>query len=108
MLLIKKDTSVRRQPQRILRTAGNRSLCMASFAGLLSCVQRSRGFIRQWSTFDCLIASLNRRLLTLVGWVVSFEDALLSPEPNPIMTQILSRFVLNLRPGTRNLRYAHL
>ena len=36
----------------------------------------------------------------------SFEDALLSPEPNLIMTQILSRFVLNLRPGTRNLRCA--
>ncbi|TBU34737.1 hypothetical protein BD311DRAFT_784317 [Dichomitus squalens] len=34
---------------------------------------------------------------------MDFEDALLSPEPNPIMTQILSRFVLNLRPGTRNL-----
>lgn len=38
----------------------------------------------------------------------SFEDALLSPEPNLIMTQILSRFVLNLRPGTRNLRCAWL
>lgn len=35
---------------------------------------------------------------------VSFEDALLSPEANPIMTQILSRFVLNLRSQTRNLR----
>ncbi|KAI0324461.1 hypothetical protein GY45DRAFT_1331516 [Cubamyces sp. BRFM 1775] len=34
---------------------------------------------------------------------MDFEEALLSPEPNPIMTQILSRFVLNLRPGTRNL-----
>ncbi|KAH9944232.1 uncharacterized protein BXZ73DRAFT_87172 [Epithele typhae] len=34
---------------------------------------------------------------------MDFEDALLSPEPNLIMTQILSRFVLNLRPGTRNL-----
>ncbi|RPD55906.1 hypothetical protein L226DRAFT_528548 [Lentinus tigrinus ALCF2SS1-7] len=34
---------------------------------------------------------------------MDFEDALLSPEPNLIMTQILARFVLNLRPGTRNL-----
>ncbi|KAI0756829.1 hypothetical protein C8Q80DRAFT_1130715 [Daedaleopsis nitida] len=34
---------------------------------------------------------------------MDFEDALLTPEPNLIMTQILSRFVLNLRPGTRNL-----
>nr|BDS00034.1 uncharacterized protein UP11 [Mycoleptodonoides aitchisonii] len=32
-----------------------------------------------------------------------FEEALLSREPNPIMTQILARFVLNLRPQTRNL-----
>ncbi|TCD62981.1 hypothetical protein EIP91_006163 [Steccherinum ochraceum] len=34
---------------------------------------------------------------------MDFEDALLSPEANPIMTQILSRFVLNLRSQTRNL-----
>ncbi|KAH9858015.1 hypothetical protein C2E23DRAFT_802329 [Lenzites betulinus] len=34
---------------------------------------------------------------------MDFEEALLSPEANPVMTQILSRFVLNLRPGTRNL-----
>ncbi|KAI0936805.1 hypothetical protein AcV5_004853 [Taiwanofungus camphoratus] len=34
---------------------------------------------------------------------MDFEEALLSPEPNPIMTQVLSRFVLNLRPQTRNL-----
>ena len=34
----------------------------------------------------------------------SFEEALLSTDPNPILTQILARFVLNLRPLTRNLR----
>ncbi|THH33443.1 hypothetical protein EUX98_g758 [Antrodiella citrinella] len=34
---------------------------------------------------------------------MDFEDALLSPEANPVMTQILSRFVLNLRSQTRNL-----
>ncbi len=34
----------------------------------------------------------------------SFEDALLSNEPHTVMTQILTRFVLNLRPGTRNIR----
>ncbi|KAH8099339.1 hypothetical protein BXZ70DRAFT_293547 [Cristinia sonorae] len=34
---------------------------------------------------------------------MDFEDALLSPEANPTMTQILSRFVLNLRSQTRNL-----
>ncbi|EIN13976.1 hypothetical protein PUNSTDRAFT_56275 [Punctularia strigosozonata HHB-11173 SS5] len=32
-----------------------------------------------------------------------FEDALLSPEATNVMTQILSRFVTNLRPQTRNL-----
>ncbi|KII94095.1 hypothetical protein PLICRDRAFT_695143 [Plicaturopsis crispa FD-325 SS-3] len=34
---------------------------------------------------------------------VDFENALLSREPNPILTQILGRFVVNLRPQTRNL-----
>ncbi|GBE77729.1 hypothetical protein SCP_0106110 [Sparassis crispa] len=34
---------------------------------------------------------------------MDFEEALLSNEPNPVMTQILSRFVLNLRPQTRNV-----
>lgn len=34
----------------------------------------------------------------------SFENALLSREPTPILTKILARFVLNLRPQTRNLR----
>lgn len=37
----------------------------------------------------------------------SFEEALLSTDPNPILTQILARFVLNLRPLTRNLRCVH-
>jgi hypothetical protein len=36
--------------------------------------------------------------------VPSFEEALLSHEPHTIMTQILTRFVLNLKPGTRNVR----
>ncbi|OCH94673.1 hypothetical protein OBBRIDRAFT_788928 [Obba rivulosa] len=34
---------------------------------------------------------------------MDFEEALLLPEANPVMTAILSRFVLNLRPQTRNL-----
>ncbi|KAF8506753.1 hypothetical protein F5888DRAFT_1644995 [Russula emetica] len=34
---------------------------------------------------------------------MDFEEALLSHEPHTIMTQILTRFVLNLRPGTRNI-----
>lgn len=38
----------------------------------------------------------------------SFEEALLSTDPNPIFTQILARFVLNLRPLTRNLRCVYV
>lgn len=34
---------------------------------------------------------------------MDFEEALLSHEPHTVMTQILTRFVLNLRPGTRNI-----
>ncbi|KAH9178763.1 hypothetical protein EDB89DRAFT_1928386 [Lactarius sanguifluus] len=34
---------------------------------------------------------------------MDFEDALLSNEPHTVMTQILTRFVLNLRPSTRNI-----
>lgn len=34
---------------------------------------------------------------------MDFEDALLSNEPHTVMTQILTRFVLNLRPGARNI-----
>nr|BCB28858.1 hypothetical protein UP11 [Mycoleptodonoides aitchisonii] len=46
--------------------------------------------------------------LFVYGFICRFtqlrgKEALLSREPNPIMTQILARFVLNLRPQTRNL-----
>ncbi|KAK0465606.1 uncharacterized protein EV420DRAFT_1515109 [Desarmillaria tabescens] len=34
---------------------------------------------------------------------MDLENALLSQEPNPILSQVLSRFILNLRPQTRNL-----
>lgn len=51
-------------------------------------------------------SELEQPSLIIEETTASFEEALLSPEPNPIMTQILSRFVLNLRPGTRNLRCA--
>jgi hypothetical protein len=38
----------------------------------------------------------------------SLENALLSHEPNPILTRILGQFILNLRPQTRNLRQVHV
>jgi hypothetical protein len=34
----------------------------------------------------------------------SFEDALLHQYANPVMTDILTRFILNLRSGTRNIK----
>ncbi|KAF8899001.1 hypothetical protein BD779DRAFT_1607614 [Infundibulicybe gibba] len=34
---------------------------------------------------------------------MDFENALLSQEPNTILTKLLSQFILNLRPQTRNL-----
>ena len=54
---------------------------------------------RQWSASPSLFV-----VRCLADVAFSFEDALLAPEVNPIMTQILARFVLNLRPQTRNLR----
>ncbi|KAG9103656.1 hypothetical protein FRC06_009027 [Ceratobasidium sp. 370] len=33
---------------------------------------------------------------------VDLEEALLFPGPTPVLEQVLSRFVLNLRPGSRN------
>lgn len=46
-------------------------------------------------------------LTSLPVFFSSFEEALLSTDPNPILTQILARFVSNLRPLTRNLRCVH-
>lgn len=34
----------------------------------------------------------------------SLENALLSRDQDPVITEILKQFVLNLRPQTRNLR----
>lgn len=34
----------------------------------------------------------------------SFEEALLAQGPHPIMVQVVTRFILNLRPQTRNIR----
>ncbi|KAI0830489.1 hypothetical protein BC628DRAFT_1354213 [Trametes gibbosa] len=52
--------------------------------------------------FVCRFTNLRGRVDGLNS-PMDFEEALMSPEPNLVMTQILSRFVLNLRPGTRNL-----
>lgn len=37
-------------------------------------------------------------------FVSSFEEALLAQGLHPIMVQVVTRFILNLRPQTRNIR----
>ena len=61
------------------------------------------------SPMECVcIAFVSFTTLThLPAFFPSFEEALLLTEPNPILTQVLARFVLNLRPLTRNLRCVH-
>jgi hypothetical protein len=41
-------------------------------------------------------------------WCTSLEEALLFPGPTPVLEQVLARFVLNLRPGSRNTGYVYL
>ncbi|EMD41910.1 hypothetical protein CERSUDRAFT_110467 [Gelatoporia subvermispora B] len=53
-------------------------------------------------SFICKFTSLRGKVDGLDS-PMDLEEALLSSEPNPVMTAILSRFVLNLRPLTRNL-----
>ena len=61
--------------------------------------RRSRDTNGVRNTFGIVFA-----LVELTNCPDSFENALLSREPHPIITAILSRFVLNLKPQTRNLR----
>ena len=46
------------------------------------------------------------RVLTRFSSYLSLEEAILSPTQHPVLVQILTRFVLNLKPGARNLRYS--
>lgn len=39
---------------------------------------------------------------------MDFENALLSREPDPVLSRILQQFILNLRPQTRNLSVDHI
>ncbi|KAF9814526.1 hypothetical protein IEO21_05077 [Rhodonia placenta] len=52
--------------------------------------------------FVCKFTNLRSKVEGL-DTPMDFEEALLSEEPHPIVTQILARFILNLRPQTRNL-----
>ena len=40
----------------------------------------------------------------LLVHLYSLEEALMSKEPNTILSQILAAFMINLKPQTRNLR----
>ncbi|KZT75020.1 hypothetical protein DAEQUDRAFT_720229 [Daedalea quercina L-15889] len=53
-------------------------------------------------SFICKFTQLRTKVEGLDS-PMDFEEALLSPEPNPTITQILARFIQNLRPQTRNL-----
>ncbi|KAA1467992.1 hypothetical protein DENSPDRAFT_833170 [Dentipellis sp. KUC8613] len=61
----------------------------------------------RWETlfvyaFMCKFTQLRSKVEGLDS-PMDFEEALLSHEPHPIMTHVLTRFVLNLRPGARNI-----
>ncbi|KAJ7492443.1 hypothetical protein FB451DRAFT_1218323 [Mycena latifolia] len=53
-------------------------------------------------SFICKFTNLRAKVEGLET-PMDFEEALLSQEPNTILTQLLARFILNLRPQTRNL-----
>ncbi|KAK7064079.1 peptidase family M3-domain-containing protein [Favolaschia claudopus] len=53
-------------------------------------------------SFICKFTNLRAKVEGLET-PMDFEAALLSQEPNTILTQLLARFILNLRPQTRNL-----
>ncbi|KAJ7446470.1 hypothetical protein B0H11DRAFT_2084887 [Mycena galericulata] len=53
-------------------------------------------------SFICKFTNLRTKVEGLET-PMDFEEALLSQEPNTILTQLLARFILNLRPQTRNL-----
>ncbi|KAJ7040427.1 hypothetical protein C8F04DRAFT_1083534 [Mycena alexandri] len=53
-------------------------------------------------SFICKFTTLRAKVEGLET-PMDFEEALLSQEPNTILTQVLSRFIQNLRPQTRNL-----
>jgi hypothetical protein len=69
-------------------------------------------FISKFTQLRGKVEGLNSPMECVIGLNIlfrflnflSFEEALLSHEPHTVMTQILTRFVLNLRPGTRNIR----
>ncbi|KAL4070622.1 hypothetical protein J3A83DRAFT_4358752 [Scleroderma citrinum] len=53
-------------------------------------------------SFVCKFTNLRGKVEGLDS-PLDFENALLSPSPDPVLSKILQQFILNLRPQTRNL-----
>lgn len=63
------------------------------------------GFINVTEWVLCHLFCEFRRMLRCNVCGCSLEEALMSQRAHPILVQVLSRFILTLRPQTRNLRY---
>lgn len=90
--------------QLTLQTAGSRYLFTRSSANLPAFDKRLRDWKHQWSEPIRLLLWLGYNLISLGFCCSSLEDALLSKEPNSILSQLLVQFIVNLKPQTRNLR----
>ena len=100
----KGPTYVRRPMQFTLRTAGSRCLFTRSSVNSPIFDKRLKDWKHQWSEpiYSCFWLGFDLKQLGFR--VSSFENALLSNEPNSILSQLLVQFIVNLKPQTRNLR----
>lgn len=91
-----------------LRTVGSRYLFTRSSANSPAFDTRLKVWKHQWSEPSCPLFWLGYDLKQLGFCFSSFENALLSKEPNSILSQLLVQFIVNLKPQTRNLRSVRL
>ena len=97
-------TYVRRPTQFTLRTAGSHCLFTRSSVNSPTFDKRLKDWKHQWSEPICPLIWLGFDLERLGFCFSSLENALLSKEPNSILSQLLVQFIVNLKPQTRNLR----
>ena len=97
-------TYVRRPTQFTLRTAGSHCLFTRSSVNSPTFDKRLKDWKHRWSEPICLLFWLGFDLKRLGFCFSSLENAVLSKEPNSILSQILVQFIVNLKPQTRNLR----
>jgi hypothetical protein len=97
-------TYVRRPTQFTLRTDGSRCLFTRSSVNSPTFDKRLKDWKHQWSEPICPLFWLGFDLKRLGFCFSSLENALLSKEPNSILSQLLVQFIINLKPQTRNLR----